>query len=75
MELASSTDTHDITPLKGSARRASDGQLANLTRPMDYPVEARCLECDQPVRCERWAAFGGSRGAWVHLDKFSLDGE
>ena len=74
MELARTTTDHDITPLKGSARRLS-GAHADLTKPLDYPVEALCLECGQPVRCERWAAFGGIGGAWVHLEKFSLTGE
>ena len=73
MELARTTAGHDITPLRGSARRARDGQLADLTSPGDYPVEAICLECGQPVRCERYYTFGAlGQADWIHLGKFSL---
>ena len=59
------TCNHAITPLAGSARRL-DGTPADLTRPLDYPVEAICAECGQPVRCERWL-----RGDWHHIQRFS----
>jgi hypothetical protein len=59
---------HDITPVKGSARQL-DGNSANLTRPSHYPVEALCLECGQPIRCERWFL-----GGWVHIERFSNPG-
>jgi len=59
---------HDITPVKGSARQP-DGTPADLTRPMDYPAEALCLECGQPVRCERWF-----RAGWRHIERFTLEG-
>ena len=59
---------HDITPVKGSARQP-DGQPADLTRPLDYPAEALCLECGQPVRCERWFLAG-----WHHIERFTLEG-
>ena len=52
---------HHITPVIGSARQL-DGTPADLTRPLDYPVEAVCLECGQPIRCERWFLC-----EWVHL--------
>jgi hypothetical protein len=73
-EQAASTG-HAITPLKGSARRIRDGQLADLTRLADYPVEAVCLECGQPIRCERWLIIGARpAGGWVHVESFSLSG-
>jgi hypothetical protein len=56
---------HDITPVKGSARRP-DGQLADLLNPCDYPCEAVCLECGQPIRAERWL-----RGEWHHIERFT----
>jgi hypothetical protein len=55
---------HDITPVAGSARRVRDGEPADLTRPAHYPVEAVCMVCGQPVRCERWLL-----SAWYHLDE------
>lgn len=47
------------------ARRHS----ADLTRPLDYPCEALCLECGEPVRCERWFT-----GTWVHIERLSNPG-
>jgi hypothetical protein len=44
---------HEITPVAGSARQL-DGTPADLTRPSHYPVEGLCLECGQPIRCERF---------------------
>ena len=35
----------------------------------DYLVEALCLECGRPVRCERYYF-----SAWVHIDRFSKVG-
>jgi hypothetical protein len=60
-----SPSSHDITPVKGSARRL-DGTPADRCKPLDYPVEAVCSECGQPVRCERWL-----RGDWHHIQRFS----
>lgn len=40
---------HEITPLAGSARRVRDGELADLLNPHDFPCEATCLVCGQPV--------------------------
>jgi hypothetical protein len=48
----SSSDAHEILPVPGSARQL-DGSPADLTRPLDYPVEAVCSGCGQPVRVER----------------------
>jgi hypothetical protein len=63
--LDTSPAGHDITPVRGSARQL-DGTPADLTRPMSYPVEALCLECGQPIRCERWFLC-----SWVHIERFS----
>ena len=60
-----SPTSHDITPVKGSVRQL-DGTPADLCKPLDYPVEALCLECGRPIRCERWFT-----GEWVHIDRFS----
>jgi hypothetical protein len=49
-----------------SQDRQLDGTPANLTRPIDCPVEALCLECGQPIRCERWFL-----GGWAHIARFS----
>jgi hypothetical protein len=65
MNSASLSD-HTITPVKGSARQL-DGTPADLNRPLDYPYEALCLECGQPVRCERWFLC-----SWVHIARFSV---
>lgn len=62
MELAA---RHEITPARGSARQL-DGTPADLTRPSHYPVEALCLVCGQPIRCERWFLSG-----WEHIECFS----
>jgi hypothetical protein len=59
------TTSHGIIPVKGSARQL-DGTRADLTRPSHYPVEAVCLECGQPIRCERWFL-----GGWEHIKRFS----
>jgi hypothetical protein len=39
---------------------------ADLTKPLDYPIEALCFECGRPVRCERWFLR-----EWVHIERFS----
>jgi hypothetical protein len=57
--------SHEITPVAGSPRQL-DGTPADLTRPMDYPVEALCVVCGQPIRCERWFL-----GGWAHIERFS----
>jgi hypothetical protein len=57
---------HQITPLTGSARRVRDGELADLLNPHDYPAEAVCLVCGQPVRIERYFL-----GEWRHITRFS----
>ena len=56
---------HDITPVKGSARRL-DGTPADLLNPRDYPSEALCLGCGQPIRTERYYL-----SEWVHIDRFT----
>jgi hypothetical protein len=66
LDLACATDDHEITPLAGSARRVRDGTPADLTRPTDYPAEALCLECGQPVRIERFYF-----GEWRHIERFT----
>ncbi len=60
---------HVITPVRGSARQP-DGTPADLTKPMDYPVEALCAVCGGPVRCERWFL-----GEWVHIEGFTMEGQ
>jgi hypothetical protein len=61
-----SASGHQITPLAGSARRVRDGAPADLTNPHDYPCEAVCLGCGQPVRIERFYL-----GEWVHIERFT----
>jgi hypothetical protein len=61
-------DGHAITPLRGSARQL-DGTPADLNRPVHYPVEAICLECGQPIRCERYFL-----APWAHIARFTLQG-
>jgi hypothetical protein len=63
--LAAARSEHHITPVKGSARQL-DGTPADLTRPLDYPAEALCLECGRPVRAERYYF-----SEWVHIARFS----
>jgi hypothetical protein len=57
---------HEITPVAGSAHQV-DGSPADLTSPLDFPAEALCLECGQPIRCERWFL-----SEWRHIDRFSI---
>jgi hypothetical protein len=57
--------SHDITPVKGSARQL-DGTPADLRNPRDYPIEALCLECGRPIRVERYYFSG-----WAHIERFS----
>jgi catechol 2,3-dioxygenase-like lactoylglutathione lyase family enzyme len=42
------------SPADGDAIAALVAKGAQLTRPLDYPVEAICMACDQPIRCQRW---------------------
>jgi hypothetical protein len=65
VELELAEGPHDITPVKGSGRQL-DGTLADLTRPMDFPVEALRLVCGLPIRCERWFLV-----EFRHIDRFS----
>ena len=60
------TSDHEIIPEPGTARRVREGESADLTRPLDYPCEALCLECGQPIRCERWFL-----GEWVQIERFT----
>jgi hypothetical protein len=64
--ITSSSTGHEIIPQPGSARRVRDGEPASLLDPRDYPIEALCLECGQPIRCERWFL-----GGWAHIERFS----
>jgi hypothetical protein len=48
------TNSHEILPELGSARRGRDGQPDDLRNPTGYPVVAICLNCGQPIRTERW---------------------
>ncbi len=59
---------HDITPVAGSARQL-DGTPANLTRPLDFPVEAVCRECGRPIRVERYYL-----AEWRHIERFTTPG-
>jgi hypothetical protein len=64
--LACVTDDHEIIPEPGSARRVRDGQPARLTSPLDYPAEAVCQVCGQPIRIERYYF-----SEWRHIDRFT----
>lgn len=68
MQLRPGSDGHTITPVKGSTRQM-DGTPANLNLPSNYPVEALCLICSKPIRCERWFLCG-----WVHVARFTMAG-
>ena len=57
---------HRITPLAGSARRVRDGELADLTNPHDFPCEAVCLACGQPIRIQRYYL-----SEWRHIERFT----
>jgi hypothetical protein len=48
-------------------RHVEDGQAASLLNPAHYPVEALCLECGQPVRCERYYL-----AEWRHIERFTI---
>jgi hypothetical protein len=37
-----------------AAARQLDRSPAALNMPMDYPAEALCLKCGQPIRVKRW---------------------
>ena len=65
MSVFNTSASHAITPVKGSARQL-DGTPADLTSPLDYPAEAVCLVCGQPVRIERYFL-----GDWVHIERFT----
>jgi hypothetical protein len=54
---------HDITPRLGTAYTLT-GLRASLLEPGDYPVEAVCLECGRPIRCEQYF-----HGEWYHFDR------
>jgi len=60
--LSISLGDHEIVPKPGSARRVRDSEPADLTHVSDYPVEAVCLICGRPIRCERWLLAG-----WRHI--------
>ena len=64
--LSVSPGGHRITPLAGSARKVRDGTPADLTSPLDYPTEAVCLVCGQPVRIERYHF-----SEWRHIERFT----
>lgn len=63
--MASTLRNHAVTPVKGSTRRL-DGLPADLMNPLDYPVEAVCLECGKPIRTEHFYS-----PAWQHIARFS----
>jgi hypothetical protein len=63
--VVNTSTSHDITPVKGSARKL-DGTPADLRNPHDYPVEAVCVECGQPIRCGHWLT-----GTWRHIERIS----
>jgi hypothetical protein len=64
--LSRGSDGHRITPLPGSACRVRDGAPVDLLNPLDYPAEAICFACGQPVRIERYFF-----DEWVHIDCFT----
>ena len=53
---------HEITPKPGTPRRVRDGEPASLLNPADYPVEAVCIVCGEPIRTERWLL-----AEWRHI--------
>ena len=64
--LSISLGDHEIVPEPGTARRVRDGEPASLLNPADYPAEAICLACGQPIRNERfylseWRHIGPER--------------
>ena len=65
--MADTLRNHAITPALGSARRARDGLPANLMHVSDYPVEAVCIECGEPIRCQRFYAAD-----WIHIERFTM---
>jgi hypothetical protein len=56
------TNGHDITPEPGTVRSVRSGEPADLKNPLDYPVEATCIVCGQPIRTERWLL-----SEWRHI--------
>ena len=71
--VAQTTSEHAITPVRGSARQL-DGTPADLLNPADYPVEAICLECGQPVRCAQYFHLGTACPDWIHIEQFTMTG-
>ena len=59
-------DSHRITPLAGSARRVRDGELADLTSPLDYPPRQSASRA-----ASRSASSGTSCPEWRHIARFS----
>jgi hypothetical protein len=60
--VACAGNGHEITPKPGTARRVRDGEPASLLNPADYPAEAICIVCGQPIRTERWLL-----AEWRHI--------
>jgi hypothetical protein len=58
------TNGHDITPKPGTVRRVRSGEPADLKNPLQYPIEAICMECGQPVQNERWLL-----SEWYHVSE------
>jgi len=60
--LSISLGGHEIIPKPGTARSVRSGEPADLKNPLDYPVQAVCLVCGQPIRTERWLL-----AEWRHI--------
>ena len=54
---------HEITPAFGTVRR-DDGSQGSVLKPDDYPLNARCLECQRRIRVLRYTIDATS---WFHL--------
>jgi hypothetical protein len=52
---------HAITPRYGTIRDR-DGNPSLGLRPFEFPITAVCLECEQPIRLERYYL-----AEWVHV--------
>jgi hypothetical protein len=51
--VTSDTTDHDALPLDGTLYTAVGGLAADPGRAIDYPIEAQCKKCLQPILAER----------------------
>lgn len=50
--VTSGTTDHEAVPLDGTLYTAVGGLRATLNREGDYPADALCKQCSQPIRAE-----------------------